>query len=440
MTGGKIYHYRIWAIDRSGNLSHTDDLEYHYRGAEISNIKAYYWGDATIVEWDTDIPTRGVVETAVTSSNDTPSVYEGKWACDVNAEGGFSDCVFAEPQTHHKVAIPEPCLGGYVWENGEYRYNPSVFCHYRINAFLEPNFPNNDPYKVTTADRVFGSVFLHDIYYDHWSFNGYNVTITDDLYVHFQTRWPVEGTFKVDRGGPVPFNCHLQANIRSTGWSLNADPGIWYDYVVDNLEPCSKFDEYWDQYYPVTFTLDIFNPVHPEDKLHVSWQRTWKEGRLGQTNYYDLHWRVMFDADSGTIVSSSGNSGNTSGSSFLSIAQDSNAATINYQTEKIQQLEKVKEHQGIKEVTIEYGTQAGQYKHSQSAAKPNPTTYQFKLPNLKSRTYHFRLVVNFNDGTKEYLTDQSFKHGNRLVRFFNDHFGNSWEWIKTKVKGLDKIF
>ncbi|KKQ72900.1 MAG: hypothetical protein US94_C0039G0007 [Berkelbacteria bacterium GW2011_GWB1_38_5] len=87
----------------------------------------------------------------------------------------------------------------------------------------------------------------------------------------------------------------------------------------------------------------------------------------------------------------------------------------------------------VQSITLQYGTQKGIYANSQEM-KSQDRFYASQIPNLKSRTYYYRLAITDPAGQITYTPEQTFQSGNKYLRFFNDFFGNAWSWVKGKFR------
>lgn len=76
---------------------------------------------------------------------------------------------------------------------------------------------------------------------------------------------------------------------------------------------------------------------------------------------------------------------------------------------------------------VEYGTTGGKYTQTQAIESAGTTLkiHPVKLENLKSRTYHYRIVAKDKAGKEYFSEDRVLKHGNWFFRFWGDLWGRS---------------
>lgn len=78
---------------------------------------------------------------------------------------------------------------------------------------------------------------------------------------------------------------------------------------------------------------------------------------------------------------------------------------------------------------VEYGFQSNDYPKRMSVANPadGETTFHIaKIPNLKARTYRYRVVSTDAQGKNYYSEERTLKYGNKYKRYF----GDMWEWTR----------
>ncbi len=77
---------------------------------------------------------------------------------------------------------------------------------------------------------------------------------------------------------------------------------------------------------------------------------------------------------------------------------------------------------------VEYSVSSKNYTQTMNitGSKDKTTFHTAKIPNLKARTYHYRVVSTDAQGKKYYSEEKTLKYGNRYSRFF----GDMWEWTR----------
>jgi hypothetical protein len=83
---------------------------------------------------------------------------------------------------------------------------------------------------------------------------------------------------------------------------------------------------------------------------------------------------------------------------------------------------------------IQYGLSSTELNQNYITPKPTTTAQTVIIPNLKTRTYYYRIVYSDKANNKFYSQIYTLKHGNKYIRFVNDLVGNSWDWARKLVK------
>lgn len=126
---GETYHYRIWAIDKSGNVSHTEDQVLRNVGiddVEVSDVTT----TSAKISWKTDSKTKGWVEYGLSTNYGSKVEFSGE----ATKEHSVNLSNLTKNATYHfkiKAYIDDPANAfesdDYTFEiTPFYIYNPSV--------------------------------------------------------------------------------------------------------------------------------------------------------------------------------------------------------------------------------------------------------------------------------------------------------------------------
>jgi hypothetical protein len=85
-------------------------------------------------------------------------------------------------------------------------------------------------------------------------------------------------------------------------------------------------------------------------------------------------------------------------------------------------------------IELQYGFKPNKYIKTIEVKKDAENNLVAQIPNLHARTYHLRYQITDQNNKTTYSEDKTLKYGHWLPRFFNDLFGNVWEWIKSRIR------
>lgn len=416
---GKTYHYRIWAIDRSGNVSHTGDQTFTIKTVinpsyiNISNITKtsahigydawpkstpFYsmirYGTATGQYTNTTTAKREPPE-STSSSASTSSSSQSVQSSDSTWNKYSYDLTGLSPgkRYYYQVGLsPDPNPANATWSPEQLPfYTKSTLTFNVCPTCWDPSVINWGYIGASIYDMRFSvydatsdGVFLPEVFDSTVSFKLVqdNVTKIDDPDLKACTHPYIRYSPAVCNG--YRFN-PLQATDRITLKACRTDT----DCAVMFFTPAPRL-------FPEIFTegtLDLLTGINQASSASTQSQAT-----SSQTN----------------PQTSAQPKNQSSASTITYLAQNASQGLIQYKTEDSQISQ------------IEYGTDPN--KLSQIVSSPIKTqAHIIHLPNLKSRTYYYRIVTTDQKGKKHYSETYTLNHGNRFYRFF----GNLWERVKS---------